>query len=323
MGFLKSIFGGKQEPESVATPVDSKFQTLKFDGVRARNMGEFPFAVRCFHEALSLQPSDLETKSYLAEAYMRVAQPEKAYPLFLELTQNEPDNVPLWIMLAQAAEQNSDWTAMQEACEHVVKQNPDNAVAHYLFAKAYDGQKDDFQAIAQLTTALVLEAHFELALLLRAQLLLRMNQYAEAEKDVDVLLQNAEPSEETLLLKGDLRHAVTDMEGAAMYYQQAIEVNPFSSDAILKCGGLYVETNQLDKALHLYDEAIANQPNFAAAYQQRGGVKRMLKDELGAVDDLKRSLELAPEALAEVEGEFTNVENRIEEEYKARNPYGF
>ena len=44
---------------------------------------------------------------------------------------------------------------------------------------------------------------------------------------------------------------------------------------------------------------------------------------MGAADDLKRSLELAPEKAAELDGEYTNVENQMNARYRSMNPYGF
>ena len=73
----------------------------------------------------------------------------------------------------------------------------------------------------------------------------------------------------------------------------------------------------------VYDEAIELQPDFAEAYKQRGGVRLALHDKEGAADDLRRALELKPEVVSEVEGEFTNVENQMSERYRNMNPYGF
>lgn len=63
----------------------------------------------------------------------------------------------------------------------------------------------------------------------------------------------------------------------------------------MRAGKAYVSTHQLDKALQLYDEAIDLQPDFAEAYKERGNVRMQLHDKEGAMDDLKKSLELAPE----------------------------
>ena len=66
MGFLKTLFGGREEsPEEKAEKRrEREFDVLKYDGVRARKMGEVKYAIRCFREALALR-NDTETASYL------------------------------------------------------------------------------------------------------------------------------------------------------------------------------------------------------------------------------------------------------------------
>ena len=52
-------------------------------------------------------------------------------------------------------------------------------------------------------------------------------------------------------------------------------------------------------------------------------MKHRLHDDAGAAEDLKRSLELNPESATSLDGEFTNVENRMSQYYRNLNPYGF
>lgn len=79
MGFLKTLFGGREEsPEEKAEKRrEREFDVLKYDGVRARKMGEVKYAIRCFREALALR-NDSETASYLAEALLSDKQAEEA-----------------------------------------------------------------------------------------------------------------------------------------------------------------------------------------------------------------------------------------------------
>ena len=78
-----------------------------------------------------------------------------------------------------------------------------------------------------------------------------------------------------------------------------------------------------DKALALYDEAIDLDPTFAEAWRCRGGVRHHLHDEAGAADDLKHALELAPANEVVPDGEYSNVENAMNDRYRSLNPYGF
>lgn len=324
MGFFKSFFGVEDEASKEKEPSKNKetdFETLKYDGVRARKMGELTYAIRCFCEALVLK-EDLETTSYLAETYLQVNEPENAFPLLQVLVGRQPENITLLLTLSQTARFLEKWDTVLEMTQKVLAVEEKNTIAHYLQGIAYHAMNNDIAAIALLTQTLMQDPDFEQAYLSRARVLYGMGEYVEAEKDIDYLI-GKDPSEEVLLLQGDIKKALADPEAAIAAYRQARDLNPFSHDAILKEGGVYVEIHQLDKALRLYDEAIDLQPDFSEAYKERGKVKNLLNDKNGAFDDLKRSIELAPDSGKDLDGDYTNIENRMEQMYKERNPYGF
>ena len=58
------MLGGKKSSEEQQKKDERrKFDVLKYDGVRARGMGQLPYAIRCFEQALTLQ-ADAETMHY-------------------------------------------------------------------------------------------------------------------------------------------------------------------------------------------------------------------------------------------------------------------
>ena len=323
MSFLKSLFSSNKSEDNATETDNKKFQTLKYDGVRAKNMGELPLALKFLEEALSLKTDDAETMSYLVEIYMSTGHAEKALSLIKPLLDIEPNNISLLFAQAQAAERINDFETMAEACKKAIAVDATNVSAIYLLARAYKGQKNEILSVAELTKALTIKPDYQPALLLRAQTLLLMNQYAEAEKDINQFLEAEPDSEEALILKADIRSLASDEEEAEKYYKKALEANPFSEEAILKLGELYIKINQLDKALALLDDIISSQPTIAAAYKQRGLVKRLLKDDIGAMEDLKQAIELSPKEAKEIDGEFSNIENAMENHYRRLNPYGF
>ena len=312
----------KEDEETPSNHTDDDFVMLRDDGVRAMRMGQLPYAERCFTAALERQ-DDETTKSYLAEIYIGLNVGEKALPILDELTQKHPDEVKLFLAKAQAAHQCSDWNAMNEAADQIIRIDPENPNGPFNKAQAQSGLKDYIQAVTLLTQLLTNHTDATQARMLRAKVLYEMQQYEEAEKDVDQIINDEQATEETYALKGDIRAALGDAEGAIANYDNMKEINPFNQDAVLKTGKVYQDNHQLDKALKVYDEAIELQPNFAQAYKERGGVRLQLHDDLGATDDLKKALELAPEEAQKVDGEFKNVQDEMEARYRTQNPFGF
>lgn len=316
MGFLSSLFGNGEQTEA------AKFETLRDDGVRAMQMGELPYAEKCFLAALDIE-RDTKTLSFLAETYLRMRNSEKVCPLLSELHRKEPDNVEVALLLAQTQGELEFFAAERITCEEILAAHTDEARALYLDAEALHGLGDDIMAIARLTQSLVLEPEYYRAMKLRAEVLGKMGQWSSALEDIEALVAADAENEEYLLLRAEAYAALSDSDKAIADYQRVLENNPFSREAVLRLGKLYEATTRWDKALALYDEAIDLQPEFAEAYKARGGVRHHLKDEAGAADDLKRALELAPESVKEVDGEYTNLENRVNEMYRQNNPYHF
>ena len=57
MGIFSSIFGGSKTPEENK---EKNFDILKYDGIRAMNIGKLTYALKCLEEATAIR-EDLET----------------------------------------------------------------------------------------------------------------------------------------------------------------------------------------------------------------------------------------------------------------------
>lgn len=70
-------------------------------------------------------------------------------------------------------------------------------------------------------------------------------------------------------------------------------------DILLGMARTFAEGREYDKALEVLNAAIAQHPDFAEAYLERGKIKYHLHDKLGATADLRRALELNPTLIAD------------------------
>ena len=71
------------------------------------------------------------------------------------------------------------------------------------------------------------------------------------------------------------------------------------------------EQGKLDEAIAYFDELIADEPNFSKAYGERGRVRNLKGDKQGALEDLKKAIELNPngEEAQRMNGQHTNFNN--------------
>lgn len=297
MGFFNALFGGRQlSPEEERQEQEAKkFDLLKYDGVKAMKMGQADYAVRCFGEALKLH-DDLEVHDYLSQVFMRQGQLDEAAAELRTLAAAEPGNAQIWMRLAQVAYMQEDYAAMGIACAQALQAEPQNAQAHYLNAQAQlgirgeAGQVNVVSAIAMLTKAIALEPDYADAYLLRGQTLLAAGDTASADADAEWLVQHVGDQEDVLLFKARVETARGNREAAITIYNKVVEVNPFSIDA----------------------------------FRERGRLRLEAGDKDGARQDMETVLELDPQQLADVSGEYSaeGVEQRVRQAYSAANPLG-
>lgn len=307
MGFFKSFFSGKSEkPEDEKQKNNQKnFEIFKYDGMRAQRMGRADYAVKCFTEALAIQ-EDFETMGYLAQVYIQTGALDEGRKLLERMVEMEPEHTSTYLTLANVCFMQEDYPAMAEAAQKAIGIEEGNAMAHYLLGKANHGQGDGIMSIAHLTKAIVLKDDFVEARLLRAEALIKMQQYKEATEDIDAILAQNQEDESALLLRGKIKEATGAEEEAESDYLNVTELNPFNEQAFLYLGQLYITQKKLTEAIALFDEAIELNPNFAEAYHERGRAKLLNGDKEGSMEDMKKGLELKPKDIQNFNGQYGN-----------------
>ncbi len=325
MGFLKRLFeGGSSTPETAeekaARELERNFATLKDDGVRAKNMGELAFARKCFESALALKDEE-ETASYLAEIFLRQSEFSAALPLLEKLTETN-ENTELKLLLAQCYEKTGAADEALKTCAEVLAADAGEARAHYISACASKQKKDYFSAIASLTLALQIQAEYDAATLLRAQVLTEMQQYTEALTDIDTLMTAEKATEDVLLLKGELECRLGNYEAANAAYEAILMLNPFSREVSLGKAAVLEAQDLHGEAIDLLSAAIEEYPDFAEFYLRRGAIRFRLNDKDGAEADMKSALRLKPERSSDFDGEYQSLENKTNAQMSALNPFG-
>lgn len=306
MGLLSSLFGGGKPNEDQQAKQEKKnFEILKYDGIRARNIHQLPYAIKCFEQAVALN-EDPETLQLLAGTYMEAGRTEDARITLDRLVEKTPDNVQVLLSLASVCYQQEDYESMDRACQKAIAQDETNAVAYLMAARAAKGMKNDLQAIVMLTKATVQNEEYMEAYLLRAEVLWNMRQAKDAMNDLDKVLSLAPEEEDALLLKGQIHAALGETEEAYASFDKVLEINPFNEKAYLKKGEILTEQKEFEKAVELYTEAVELMPQNAAFYQERGRIRLLQGDKNGSIEDMKKAIELNPENEKQITGNYDN-----------------
>lgn len=281
MNFFKKLFGSQNTSEEVKE--EKNFDVLKYDGVRALRMQQFDYAAKCFVRALELNADDLECRDYLSQAYISLGDMQNAYTQLMAISAAQPDNVAVLLRMADVLYMTEDYAAMAEVCEKALQLDSENIMTYYLYAKAYKGQNDLDAAVAMLSKAIDRREDFDVARLLRGNVLLENNQTAEAAIDADNLYQRIEENEDVLLLKARVEKALGNLKEAEEVYTKAIDFNPF----------------------------------LIEAYKERSGVRTALGDTVGAEEDQARADEMEQEIPQQTEG----IEENIKKKMQQMDPY--
>lgn len=291
MGFWKSLFGGEEEnPEEEKKNSEAKtFDLMKYDGVKAMRMGQFEYAEKCFCEALKIQ-EDLEVRDYLSQTLIRLNRLDEALEQLISIIHAEPENVALLLQAAHVAYMQEDYDQMKSLCEQALAVDGENAMANYMTAQAALGQNDLINGIARLTKAISLNEQLGDARLLRAKTLLKMGDVKGADEDVNWLMTHTKDDEDVLLMAARVVYAKGQVDEAINIYNKVIDLNPFQLDA----------------------------------YRERGKIKFDRGDKVGAQEDMQKVLELNPEEIADVSGDYSaeGVEQIVKRAYSNMNPFG-
>ena len=291
MGFFKTLFTGKEETEEEKQEQMAKnqFDVFKYDGIQAQRIGKMDYALECYKRALAIQ-DDTETRVIYANALMSMDNLEAAVEQLEIVREKNPENLDVLLTLADLYFQLEQYDQMEALCNAALQVNDTVAATNYLMAKMYKAKGDMINAVAQCTLAISKrEEPYAEAYYLRAQLLMEMQQYTEAEADVDVILPLDDENDEYLMLKGECCEALQKPEEAKEYYLKVKELNPYITKAYIRLGAILMAQGQKEEAAKIVEEG----------------------------------LQLAPEELKNVNGEYSNVEQEMRDAYKAMDPLGF
>lgn len=291
MNFLKSLFGSKAENEEEKRREEERknFETLKYDGVRALQINQIEQALRCFSHALQLH-DDLETRDYYSQALIRSNDLPGAYAQLQKMVEAEPDNLQIYLRMADVAYMMEDYVAMGNACEKAMLVDRENPQVLYRYAKACIGRDDLTNAIAMLTKAIMLNPKAYEAYLLRGETLLDTGDLDAADEDATLLLEHLADNEDVLILKARIEQKKGNKAEALTYYNKVIDVNPFSM----------------------------------VAFQERGPLRLELGDEQGGRKDVEMAQEMTAQLVANQVKAVADegVEQKVKRAYKNMDPYG-
>lgn len=313
--FFKSLFSSSKEEKAengadntVSKADHKKFDVFKYDGIRAQRMGQLPYAIKCFEEALAIQ-DDYEAMGHLVNAYLAAHNFEEALELTNRMVALEPEEVSSYMARINVLFMMDKEQEAIADCLRVIELDETSFAAWYMMGKAKQSTKEYTGAIADLTKTIELKEDFTNAWLLRAEVLLETTQPEKALQDIEKAIELAPEEESAYLLRGRIHEAMGDFAAATDDYNQALALNPFNEEASLLSASLLIKENRIEEAITLLDDMIDLKPDLAKAYAERAKAHELKGDQASAQADRQKAEELKDEDAHPSEGGQTNFDN--------------
>ena len=299
-----------------------------------RMLGDFYFATGDLDKATaeytslySDHPKDLQVKKNYIQLLILKNRLDEATKLDNEILKTNVHDVDGLVFKAQVQIRKNDAAGAIESLQSALRNDPDNAVAHYQLGVAFSQQHNDGRAESEWREAVRIRpdlsdaqrslATLELrrgdvdALLQTAQQIITAQpyspdgfllkgtaeigrqHYSDAQLDAQQAMQRAPQDPAPYIQMGNIQLVQKHYSEAEKFYQQALDKDPSSSAGLNGVMNTYDAQKQFDKAITAANSQIAKSPNNSNFYDLLGTALYNGKRDLpGAEAALRKAIEL-------------------------------
>ncbi len=284
-------------------------------------------AIAEYASLYSDHPKDINVKKNYIQLLILKNRFDEAAKLNNEILKASPNDVQALIDKAQIQLGKNDANGAVDSLHAALRNDPDNATAHFWLGNAFAQQHNDDQAEAEwrlavktrpdlagaqrALAAMALRRNDVDALLQTAQQIiaaqpyaadgyifkgiadLARQKYSDAQQDAEQAEQRAPRSPAPYVQLGNIQLIQKHYDQALTFYQQALDKDPSSAEGLSGVMNTCFVLKQFDKAIAAANAQIAKSPNNANFYDLLGtALFNGKKDLPGAEAALRKAVEL-------------------------------
>jgi cellulose synthase operon protein C len=288
--------------------------------------GDLDHATEEYSSIYSAHPKDAQVKKNYVQLLILKNRLDEATKLDDQLLKENAHDVDALVYRGQLQIRRNDPAGAVDSLQQALKNDSNNAVAHYHLGLAYGLQHNDAQADAELHAAVALrpdltDAQRALAslqmrrgdfdglmqtaqqiiagapgapdgYLTRALAEMNRQKYPEAEQDMRKATELAPANPAPYVQMGNLLLTEKKYPEAIKSYQQALDRDPASTDGLQGVMNAYMVQKQTDQAIAAAQAQIAKSPNNSGFYDLLGTALFEKKDYGAADAAFHRSIDL-------------------------------
>lgn len=244
-------------------------------------------------EILKANGRDVEGLVYRGQIQLRQGNANGAVDSLQSALRNDPDNAVAHYQLGVAFEQQQNEARAESEWNEAIRLRPDMTDAERSLA-ALQLRRGDVNALTQTAQQIIdAQPYSGDGFLLRAIAEINRQKYSEAEQDLQKVTQYSPASPAPYVQMGNIRLLQKNYPEAEKFYQQVLDKDPNSADGLSGLMNTFVAAKQPDKAITAANAQIAKVPNNSNFYDLLGtALFNTRKDLKGAEAALRKAIEL-------------------------------
>jgi tetratricopeptide (TPR) repeat protein len=250
-------------------------------------------ATKLNNEILKANAHDVDALVYKAQLQLRQNDPAGAADSLQSALRNDPDNAVAHYQLGNAFAQQHDENRAESEWREAVHIRPDLTDAQRALA-GLELRRGDVDAVLQTAQQIIVAQPYSPdGFILKGIADLARLKYNDAQHDAEQAAQRAPQSAAPSVQLGNIQLAQKHFAEAEKFYQQALEQDPSSTEGLSGLMNTYFVQKQFDKAIAAANAQIAKSPNNANFYDLLGtALFNGKKDLPGAEAALRKAIDL-------------------------------
>lgn len=263
--------------------------------------GSVKEAITCLERAIQLNPAYPEAHLTMAHLKQADNKKEEAYEHAKQAVELDASYDEAWVFLGAACVELSYFEEAERACGEAISRWPENVSAHVNLSTALCHLGRDGEAEPVIRHAIDLSGgNLPSVDSLLGRILIGVGEYSEAEALFRDITNRDPVSSDAWIGLGSAFQGLYNLKEAEVCYQKAKDMAPSSLPAAYNLALLKQYKGELDSAIDLLDETLAQYPGrleligcLASIYEQKGEYDRAFEAIAQALDQPEKSAQIA------------------------------